>query len=185
VERVAWIGAGYAVLCTLVPVLLILAADPWVLQVFLPADSPSLAIAQHINLIVLWSFIPFGVAFVFSGVVRATGVVWPPLVFMVLALWGVRIPFALALMPRFGPDAVWASFPLGSFVMLGFAIAYYQLGGWRTARLVETVPHGDVPDVGLSPPGGVEETEVCAEAESVRRSSPSGPNRPKSEAPAE
>jgi putative MATE family efflux protein len=185
VERVAWIGAGYGVLFTLTPILLILIADPIVLQAFLPATSPSLPIAEHINQIVLWSFIPFGVAFVFSGVVRATGVVWPPLIFMVVALWFVRIPFAYALMPRLGADAVWLSFPLGSVVILGFAVAYYQWGGWRSARLVETVPHGDVPDVGLSPPGGMEETEVSAEAEAFRRSSPSAPSRPKSEAPAE
>ncbi|MDB5448127.1 MAG: multi antimicrobial extrusion protein MatE [Phenylobacterium sp.] len=185
VERVAWIGAGYGVLFTLTPILLILIADPIVLQAFLPATSPSLPIAEHINQIVLWSFIPFGVAFVFSGVVRATGVVWPPLIFMVVALWFVRIPFAYALMPRLGADAVWLSFPLGSVVILGFAVAYYQWGGWRSARLVETVPHGDVPDVGLSPPGGMEETEVSAETEAFRRSSPSAPSRPKSEAPAE
>jgi hypothetical protein len=49
-------------------------------------------------------------------------------------------------------------------VTLAFAMAYYRWGGWRRARIVEAVPHGDVPDVGLSPPAGVEETEVSAEA---------------------
>jgi putative MATE family efflux protein len=185
VEKVAWVGAAFAVAFTLTPILLIFGAERWVLLAFLPAGSPSLPIAQHINTFVLWSFLPFGVAFIFSGVVRATGVVWPPLLFMIIALWIVRIPFAYALMPRFGADAVWVSFPLGSVIMLCFATAYYQLGGWRKARLIATVPHGDVPDVALSPPSGVEETEVCAEVESLRRSAPSAPNRPASEAPAE
>jgi Na+-driven multidrug efflux pump len=121
------------------------------------------------NLYVLWSFVFFGVAFIFSGVVRATGVVWPPLLFMIVALWGVRIPFAYALIPRIGADAVWLSFPLGSFVMLGFALAYYRFGNWRTRRMLQTVPHGDVPDIALSPPGGVEETEASAEVEERER----------------
>lgn len=164
VEKVAWIGAGWALIFTLTPIVLIFLAEPWVLRLFLPAGSPSIAIAQHINAYVLWGFIAFGVSFVFSGVVRATGVVWPPLAAMVVALWGVRIPFAYAMLPRWGADAVWASFPLGSVVTLAFAIAYYRWGGWRTARLISTTPEGEVPDIALSPPWGLEESEVRVES---------------------
>jgi putative MATE family efflux protein len=183
VEKVAWTGAAYAVAFTLLPVLAILAAERYVLLVFLPAGSPSLPIAEHINSFVLWSFIPFGIAFIFSGVVRATGVVWPPLLFMALSLWGVRIPFAYALTPQLGADAVWMAFPLGSVVMLGFALVYYRFGRWRDARMIKTVPHGDVPDVALSPPSGIEETEAAmdaaeAEAADVSRSAASAPSRP-------
>lgn len=188
VERVAWVGAGYAALFSGVPIVLIFLADPIVLHAFLRGGSPALPIAAHINSIVLWGFIPFGVAFVFSGVVRATGAVWPPLIAMIVALWGVRIPFAEMMLPHWGANAVWASFPLGSSTTLLFAIAYYQWGGWRKMRLINTRPHGQVPDIGLSPPGGTEETEIAvAAAEAaggVRRSSPSAPNRPASEAPA-
>jgi putative MATE family efflux protein len=183
VEKVAWIGAAYVLAFTLTPIVAIRLAEPVVLQAFLPGASPSLPIAEHINSIVLWSFVPFGLAFVFSGVVRATGVVWPPLLFMAIALWGVRVPVAYALAPQYGADAVWGSFPLGSLCLLVFALAYYRFGGWRTARLLPTAtPHGDVPDAGLSTPCGVEASEVSAEA--LRRSSPSAPNRPASEAPA-
>jgi len=170
VDRMAWIGAGYAIAFTLGPVLGILAAERYVLRAFLPAGSPSLAIAQHMNLFILWSFIPFGVAFIFSGAVRATGVVWRPLMFMALALWGVRVPFAYALMPIMGADAVWLSFPLGSFFMLIFALAFYRYGDWRKSRILNVSPHGDVQDVALSPPSGVEETEAAAEAAGIRRS---------------
>jgi putative MATE family efflux protein len=183
VERIAWIGAGYAVLFSLIPILTILAAQHLALRAFLPAGSPSLQIAEHINTFGLWSFLPFGVAFVFSGVVRATGVVWPPLLVMVFALWFVRIPFALALQPYWGADAIWLSFPLGSLVTLVIAVAYYRWGGWRTAQLLNVRPHGEVPDAALSPPSGMEETEI--QAEELRRSAPSAPRKPGSEAPAE
>jgi putative MATE family efflux protein len=187
VEKVARVGAAYAVLFTGLPILVIYLADPWVLRAFLPAGSPSLPIAVHINSIVLWGFIPFGVAFIFSGVVRATGAVWPPLLAMVVALWGVRVPLAYLLMPKLGADAIWISFPVGSTMTLLLAGAYYLWGGWRNARMLPpVVPHGDAPDTGMGPPGGVEESEVAEEvAEEVRRSSPSAPRRPRSEAPAE
>jgi putative MATE family efflux protein len=177
VEKVAWIGAAYAAVFTLTPVLAILLAERYVLLVFLPAGSPSLPIAQHLNSYVLWSFIPFGVAFVFSGVVRATGVVWPPLLFILIALWGVRVPFAYTLMPVLGADAVWISFPVGSVVMLCFAVAYYRLGNWRSARILNVLPHGDVPDVALCTPSGVEETEASAEAERRSRAPSASPAR--------
>jgi putative MATE family efflux protein len=142
VERVAWIGASYALVGTLAPIVLVLLSQAYVLQVFLPAGSPSLPIAERINLISIWSFAPFAAAWAISGVVRATGAVWPPLLAVVIALWFVRIPFALALMPHFGSDAVWASFPVGSSVTFILSLAYYRWGGWRKARMMHPAPAG-------------------------------------------
>lgn len=164
VERVAWIGAAYALVAALVPIVLILVSQRFVLHAFLPAGSPALPIAERINLIAIWGFVPFGVAFAFSGVVRATGVVWPPLLAMIVALWFVRIPYAQVMQHYWGADAVWSSFPLGSMVTLLLAMAYYRWGGWRTAKLIDTVPHGETPDPGQGPSTGIEETEVQAEA---------------------
>jgi putative MATE family efflux protein len=172
VEKVAVVGAGCAFLMTAAPVLVIYLADPWVLRIFLPATSPSLAIAAHINTYVLWGFIFFGMAFVFSGVVRATGAVWPPLLAMVISLWAVRIPFANLLMPRLGADAVWLSFPIGSLSTLALAGGYYRWGGWRKARMLQTRPSSDAPDTGLGQPM-MEESEAITNAEEAARTAPS------------
>jgi Na+-driven multidrug efflux pump len=186
VAQVARIGVLCAFVITAVPVLVIYLADPWVLRIFLPAASPSLPIAMHINSYVLWGFIFFGMAFIFSGVVRATGAVWPPLLAMIVSLWIVRIPFANLLMPSMGADAVWLSFPLGSLTTLILAGGYYRWGGWRKARMLDMRPSSDAPDTGLGQPM-VEESEAIteAEAEAIRRSTPSARRRPRSEAPAE
>lgn len=186
VERVAWIGAGWAVIYSVLPILSVLAVEHYALRAFLPAGSPALAIAEHINRYALWSFVPFAIAFVFSGVVRATGVVWPPLLAMIAALWGVRIPFAQILQPRLGADAVWLSFPVGSVVLMVIAIAYYRWGRWREARLIQTVPHGENTDLAVTPPGGFEETEVQEQVvEALRRQARSERRKPETEAPAE
>lgn len=185
VDRIARIGVLFAFLMTTGPILLIYFAEPYVLRIFLPAASPSLAIAEHINAYVLWGFVAFGMAFIFSGVVRATGVVWAPLAAMIVSLWLVRIPAANLLMPKLGADAVWLSFPLGSVTTLIFALAYYRWGGWRKARMLEASPRGEASDTGLSL-GGIEESEVAVEAaERFSRSSRSMRSRPRSAAPAE
>jgi len=171
VERVAWVGAGWSLIAAVVPIAIVLVSQRYLLQAFLPGDSPALPIAQRINMIAIWSFVPFGVAYAFSGVVRATGVVWPPLLIMIVALWFVRIPYAQVMQHRWGADAIWSSFPLGSMVTLLFALAYYRWGNWRAARLVDTVPHGETPDPGQGPSTGMEETEAQAAAvDALRRS---------------
>jgi putative MATE family efflux protein len=184
VEQVARTGALYAILFTGLPIVAIYLADPWVLQAFLPATSPSLPIAVHINAIVLWGFIPFGVAFIFSGIVRATGAVWPPLLAMIISLWGVRVPLATLLEPSLGADAIWISFPVGSATTLVLAGGYFLWGGWRKAKMLDVRPSADAPDTGLGQAMMDESEAVTAE---VRRldASPSGPNRSRSEAPAE
>ena len=186
VERVARTGALFAIVFTGVPILVLQATDPWVLQAFLKSASASLPIAVHINRIVLWGFIPFGVAFIFSGIVRATGAVWPPLAAMIVSLWGVRIPLVLWAEPHLGADAIWFAFPAGSMTTLLLAGGYYfwnGWGGWRRARMLDVVPSADAPDTGLGQPM-MDESEAITDEE-IKRLSPSEPNRPVSEAPAE
>jgi putative MATE family efflux protein len=173
VERVARSGVLYAFLFSAIPVVIIYLADPWVLRAFLPGDSPSLPIAVRINSYVLWGFIFFGMAFIFSGIVRATGAVWPPLLAMIVSLWVVRIPLANVLQPIMGVDGLWLAFPIGSLTTLILAWGYYQWGGWRKARMLPTTPAmTDEPDSGFGQPM-IEEAEAIADAaEAVRRYTP-------------
>ena len=88
----------------------------------------------------MWSFLFFGVVFVLSGVVRSTGAVVPPLLILVFALWGVRVPFAVWLQPVLGVDAIWWSFPVSAAVAMGLTLAYYRWGNWRQARMLPCEP---------------------------------------------
>jgi putative MATE family efflux protein len=122
------------------------------LNLFLPGDSVGLGLAEHLNAIVVWSFLFFGVTFVLFGVVRSTGAVWPPLIILTITMWMVRPPFALSLMPSMGADAIWWSFPLGSLLSMLLAIGYYRWGGWRHAHmLVGPSKPGSLPPVPTQP----------------------------------
>jgi putative MATE family efflux protein len=105
------------------------------LSLFLPPGTPALDIAQHLNNVVLWSYLLFGMSMVLSGVVRAAGAVMVPLIVLFIALWVVRIPLALALIPRWGADAIWWSTSASSVVALLLTGAYYLRGTWRKARM--------------------------------------------------
>lgn len=142
VDQVARTGLIYAVLLSAVPILLIYAAGPLAPRLFLPEGSASIPIAQHINYFVLWGFIPFGMSFILSGIVRATGSVWPPLISMIIAMWVIRIPVASLLQPWLGADAVWISFPVGSIASCLLAFAWYRWGNWRKSSLLAAFAPG-------------------------------------------
>ena len=116
-------------------VLLLHFADRLALTLFLGTDSPSVAIAEHINRIVSWGFILFGVTMVVFGTVRATGAVIVPLVIIACSLIGVRIGFAALFEQHLGADAIWWSFPLSSIVSMLLALCYYRFGNWRNASM--------------------------------------------------
>jgi putative MATE family efflux protein len=137
VRRIAMAGIVYTVLLTAGVVGVLTLTNRWVLGLFLGGDLEAIAIAQHIDYIVSWSFILFGVNFVLSSVVRAAGAVIPPLIMLFFAMWVVRLPVALALMPSLGADAVWWGIPLGSTVSVVLTIAYYRWGGWTKAHMLE------------------------------------------------
>jgi Na+-driven multidrug efflux pump len=122
---------------TVLPFVLTQAFDRFALGLFLPAGSPALELAIHMNHIVSWSYMLFGLSLILFGVVRASGAVMAPLFILVCALLMVRFPFAELLMPSLGADAIWWSFPLAATLALLFATAYYKQGGWRTSRMMQ------------------------------------------------
>ena len=135
VARVARTGVLYNVMSGGALIGLIYAANRAALALFLPSHGAAIDIAVHLNVIVLWSFILFGISIVLFGVVRATGAVVAPLVMLMIALWGARVTFAYLMVDRWHADAIWWSFPLGSLVSVTLAAAYYRFGDWRHARM--------------------------------------------------
>jgi len=141
VSATARTGILFNFLLTGVLILPTIAFDRSTLSLFLPEGSAALEHARHLNHIAVWSFLFFGVTFVISGVVRATGAVLPPLLILASALWGIRIPFAEFLQPSLGADAIWWSFPVSSVCAMLMSLAYYRWGGWRKARML--APHAE------------------------------------------
>jgi putative MATE family efflux protein len=135
VRDTARAGVWFNFLLTGVPVLLIYLASRHAIGVFLPAGSPAIDIAVHLNLIVLWSFPLFGVSMVLSGVVRAAGAVVAPLLILAIALLGVRAPLAYLTVERWGADALWWSFTISAIVAMSLTVFYYRAGNWRLARM--------------------------------------------------
>jgi len=107
------------------------------LSLFLPADSEALAIAQHINSIVVWSFVLFGISMVLGGVVRSTGAAVPPLIVLFVSLWLIRLPLAFALLDSWEADGIWWSLPVGAGCSALLMWLYYRYGGWRRAHMLE------------------------------------------------
>jgi len=136
VARITQVGILYNVLLTTSLVLLIRFASHRAFGFFLGDNSAAILIAEHISSIVSWSFVLFGVSFVLSSVMRATGAVVAPLVILFVALWLVRIPFAHLLASRLHENAIWWSFPLGSAVSVALSWLYYASGHWRRAQLI-------------------------------------------------
>lgn len=153
IGRITGAGIGFNLVLTGTLVLLLYLFDRPVLALFLSGDSAAIDIAVHVNNVVSWSFILFGMTVVLFGTVRATGAVMPPLIILIVSVLMVRTGFAYALRDSMGMEAVWWSFGAGSFVSLVLAIGYYRFGGWRTMRRIEDrPPAGEPPDTGLGLP---------------------------------
>jgi putative MATE family efflux protein len=135
VDRLAVEGSLVAGAVTGLACAIVYLAGNQLLHLFLPAHSPALAIARHIDHIVLWSFIVFGVFFALSGIIRATGAALPMTVIIFLSMWVARVPFATVLRPWLQADAVWWSFPAGTVAALILTLLYFRFGQWRRVRM--------------------------------------------------
>ncbi|MFI4974303.1 MAG: MATE family efflux transporter [Caulobacterales bacterium] len=152
VNQIALSGLGSSLVVTgaLAVVIYLLGEIP--LYIFLPAGSPAMPIALHIDRITLWAFVLFNATFALSGVVRATGAVIPPLIILIISMWVIRVPFAALLTPHWGAEAIWWSFPLGTVTSSTLTALYFVFGGWRKSRMLEPEAGGQVADAGQAPP---------------------------------
>jgi putative MATE family efflux protein len=101
-----------------------------------PGSAAAVDIGVHMNNIVTWSFVFFGISMVLFGIVRANGAVVAPLIVLAISLLCIRPPLAMLLLDRLHADAIWWSFPASSFLAVLMAIAYYKWGKWRTLRMI-------------------------------------------------
>jgi len=136
VSRIVTAGIVYVVLLTGTLVGAVTLSDNAAFSLFLGGNVQAIAIAKHMHLIVSWSFIFFGAAFVLSSVVRATGAVIPPLVILIIAIWGIRLPAAF-LLSHSGVDGILWGFPAGSIASVIMTALYYRYGNWRQSKMLE------------------------------------------------
>jgi len=130
-DQISRAGVTTNLVLTGVMAALLLLFDRAALVLFLGPESPAVALARHIQFLASWSFIIFGVTIVLFGTMRAGGVVYAPLIVLGIALFPARLGFYYALVGTLGQDALWLSFPFGSFVGVALAIVAYRRKSWR------------------------------------------------------
>ena len=162
VGQITRAGVITNVLMTGALIVIILLFDRPIFALFVGSNSPAIPIARHIQLIGSWSFLLFGATLVLFSTVRANGAVYAPLIILILSVLVGRLGFAAALMPHYGIDILWWSFPLGSAISLVLAIVYYRYGNWREPGMIVHVveaeaaeqSHADGEPGGRLAPGG-------------------------------
>ena len=134
VGRITVSGVTYNLLITGTLVAVLAIADRPALALFIGGDSPALPIAQHIQLIVTWSFVMAGVAMTLFGTMRANGSVWWPLIILGVTQLPIRLGIALATYGWLHADAIWISYPISSTLSMLAAVAVYRQGGWKKRK---------------------------------------------------
>jgi putative MATE family efflux protein len=147
VSRITSSGVVLNLILTATMVTLLTVFDRPVLSLFMGYDSPSMPIAEHIQLISSWSFLMAGVTMVLFAAMRANGVVLGPLVVMTISFLPGRIGFALGLRPWLGFEALWWSFPASTVLSLILAYTYFRFGNWRGKAFADQAELAEHPEL--------------------------------------
>lgn len=134
VQQIALRGCLLSLAIASAATLLMLALGTLPLRLFVPADAAVLAQAWQINQIVLWGWIALSVTMGLFAVMRANGAMLAPTLIFAATMWAGRVPFAQALQPWLGADAIWWSFPFGALLSALVAWLWYRRGSWRALR---------------------------------------------------
>jgi putative MATE family efflux protein len=97
------------------------------------ADQTVVQLTQLALHIVLWSSVAYGMAGVFTGMMRASGTVLVPTALSILAIVAVEIPVGYLMSQRLGAPGVWVAYPVAYCAMLIMQATYYWFY-WRPRR---------------------------------------------------
>ncbi|GMO34012.1 MATE family efflux transporter [Bradyrhizobium sp. TM233] len=100
-----------------------------ILGIFI-TDAAVLDLAKGLLDIALWSSVPFGLATVFSGAMRAAGVALMPMLLAIFAILAIELPAAVILSHTIGLAGVWAAYPIVFCAMFVLQMGYYLMV-WR------------------------------------------------------
>jgi putative MATE family efflux protein len=118
-------------------VLLGYAMAPLLVAAFI-TDPLVAALTLGLLRIVLWSMVPFGMAGVLAGTMRASGTVLVPMALQMAAIVLVEIPVAWLLSARIGVAGVWYAYPAAFTAMLLLQAGFYLLV-WRHRPIVRLI----------------------------------------------
>ncbi|MDK2854884.1 MAG: hypothetical protein PWQ86_97 [Bacillota bacterium] len=95
-----------------------------------------------------FGYVPFGLMFVFGGVLRGAGDTLPTMLITLFGLWGVRVPLATFLShhPAFGVNGIWVAMALSPMVSLLLQLVYYRSGLWKKRAIVRRNLKGTHPE---------------------------------------
>lgn len=99
------------------------------------SDQGVIDVGVDYLVIVSTFYVVFNAMFVINGMLRGAGAVLAPMIFTILALWGIRVPVAIGLSAAIGEAGIWWSIPIGWSVGLICAFIYYKKGNWRSKSL--------------------------------------------------
>ncbi len=91
----------------------------------------------------------FAIMFVSNGVINGAGHTFTTLIFTLIAVWGIRIPFATLLSRTgLGIKGVWVSYAIGFTTTMCISLLWYRSGRWKKAviRPGEVSEAGSVPE---------------------------------------
>ena len=93
---------------------------------------------QYLTVVSIF-YITFTLMFIYSGVTRGAGDTLWPMIFSILSLWIIRIPFAWYFSGKIGAEGIWWSIPAGWSVGMALSYLYYKTGRWKKKTVVKYV----------------------------------------------
>lgn len=137
VQRVTQVGLAMNLALTGGLAVLVAFASPWAASLF-TTDPAVVGLASTVLRITVWGSVAFGIASVFTGVMRASGTVRVPTIISLSCLAFLLVPLGHALQPLWGLEGIWASYPLTYLCALLLQASYF-FAVWRKRPLQRLV----------------------------------------------
>ena len=122
-------------LVTIITTLFIITCGHIIMSMF-TNDLEVIRIGKQYLTVVSIFYPAFTMMFIYNGVTRGAGDTLMPMIFSLISLWLIRIPFAWYFSLKFGVQGIWWAIPAGWMIGCMLSYLYYKTGRWKTKSVV-------------------------------------------------
>ena len=102
-------------------------------------DAAVMKIGMSYLRIVGSCYILLAVMFISNGITNGSGHTMVTMIFSLMSLWGIRVPFSWLLSKTsLGITGIWVAIALSFLVMMIVSLAYYSSGRWKKSVILKT-----------------------------------------------
>jgi putative MATE family efflux protein len=134
-EQAAWLAVRIEAIVMVLASILMLTQAPFFLKIFLTSDPEAVQVGSEYFRVEGLVYIFSAFSIILSRALGGAGASLGPFIINAFALWGIQVPLAHIMAPRYGTTGIWIAMAFTQVVYGMITVIWFKMGTWKHKKV--------------------------------------------------